>query len=70
MARQAKVWFTHKCTYGYVNVNKTTRPMLKKCSEHGGTHYCYLQSVEDELFEHVKKLLAYGEIDEREYRWK
>lgn len=69
MARQAKVWFAHKNEYGYVNINKTTKLMLKKCDEHGGVHYCYLQSAEDELHKHVKKTVSHGDIDESDYRW-
>jgi hypothetical protein len=70
VAIQAKVWFAHKNEYGYVNLHKTTKLMLKKCNELGGVHYCYLQSVEDELHKHAMIFIAYGEIDERDYRWK
>lgn len=68
MPRQAKVWFAHKSTYGYVNLNKTTKSMLIECDELSGVYYCYLQSIEDKLYKYVKKFVAYGEIDDKD-RW-
>ena len=70
MAKQTKVWFAHKNKYGYVNLNKKTKPLLHKCDVVSGIHYCYLQSIEEALHKYVKKTIAYGEIDERDYQWK
>lgn len=65
-----KVWFVRSCRYGYMVINKTTKPLMNECNEGAGILWCYSSKLEEKMIPHVQQFLDYGEIDERTIKWK
>lgn len=67
MTKSTKVWLAYTGKYGYINLNRNTKALLKQCEEVNGMYFCYFKSVENKLINYVNYYLNFGEIDRVEF---